>query len=252
MGEWVSANEWGVDDGELFDFVLKKVSDDEPSLNVILSTTYHPPYDIDVYEKGFPLREVPEDIKPLYDEDSVALDVLGHLWYSDMALGLFIREAEEKLKLPVFAVTGDHSGRKFINPKPDFFESSAVPLVLYGKGVLRGVTLPEGVAGSHMDIPATLVELAAPEGFEYYSMGKNLLEPRDYFLGIAANKIIGKNFITDMSEFYEVPGKNLPDQLPDLGQLKTLHNFMQGISWWRVMRGTEIYADKVVENENKL
>jgi phosphoglycerol transferase MdoB-like AlkP superfamily enzyme len=252
MGRWVSANEWGVDDEGLFDFVLKTVSEDVPSLNIIMSTTYHPPYDIDVYEKGFPLREIPEDIKPVYDNDAVDLNMLGHLWYSDWAIGRFVKEAEERLKLPVFAITGDHSGRKFINSKPDFFESSAVPLVLYGKDVLSGITLPDGVAGSHLDISTTLVELAAPEGFSYYSMGKNLLEPRENFLGIASNKIIGKDFITDLFEFFEIPGKTLPDQPPDLGKMTTLHYLMQGIAWWRVMRGPEIYADKVVNHEKSL
>jgi phosphoglycerol transferase MdoB-like AlkP superfamily enzyme len=252
MGKWVSANEWGVDDEDLFDFVLRTISDEEPSLNIILSTTYHPPYDIDVYEKGFPHREIPEDMKHVYDKDAVDLDVLGHLWYSDWALGQFVKEAEKKLKLPVFAITGDHSGRKFINSKPDFYESSAVPLILYGKDVLRGIELPEGVAGSHMDIPSTLVELAAPGGFEYYSMGKNLLEPRDRFLGIAASKIIGKDFITDISEFFEIPGKSLPDQLPDLGRLRKMHDVMQGIAWWRVMRGPEIYSNKVINSEDSL
>jgi phosphoglycerol transferase MdoB-like AlkP superfamily enzyme len=231
---------------------LRTISDEEPSLNIILSTTYHPPYDIDVYEKGFPHREIPEDMKHVYDKDAVDLDVLGHLWYSDWALGQFVKEAEKKLKLPVFAITGDHSGRKFINSKPDFYESSAVPLILYGKDVLRGIELPEGVAGSHMDIPSTLVELAAPGGFEYYSMGKNLLEPRDRFLGIAASKIIGKDFITDISEFFEIPGKSLPDQLPDLGRLRKMHDVMQGIAWWRVMRGPEIYSNKVINSEDSL
>jgi phosphoglycerol transferase MdoB-like AlkP superfamily enzyme len=240
MGRWVSANEWGVDDEELFDFVLKTVRDDVPSFNIIMSTTYHPPYDIDVYEKGFTLREVPDDIKPMYDNDAVNLNMLGHLWYSDQALGGFVKEAEKMLRFPLFAITGDHSGRKFINSKPDFFESSAVPLVLYGKDVLKGIELPEGVAGSHMDIAPTLVELAAPKSFVYYSMGKNLLETRERFLGIAANKVIGKDFITNMSKFYDIPGKSLPEKFPDLGHLKRLQKSMRGIAWWRVMKGSAI------------
>jgi len=57
MGENRSGNEWGVDDEYLFDFVSEKVTDELPSFNLILTTTYHPPYDIDIYAKGFPLRE---------------------------------------------------------------------------------------------------------------------------------------------------------------------------------------------------
>ena len=62
MGNWVSSNEWGVDDEFLFEFVLKTVSDDIPSLNIILTTSFHRPFDIDVRAKGFRYHHMGKDL----------------------------------------------------------------------------------------------------------------------------------------------------------------------------------------------
>ncbi|MFC1770134.1 LTA synthase family protein, partial [Nitrospirota bacterium] len=48
MRKGVKGNEWGVDDEYLYDFTLKNVEPATPSFNLILTTTYHPPYDINV------------------------------------------------------------------------------------------------------------------------------------------------------------------------------------------------------------
>jgi len=161
------------------------------------------------------------------------------LWYSDKCLGDFVRKIEGRLPRPLFAFTGDHYGRKFINVNPDFFERSGVPLVLYGRDVLRGIKLPRGAAGTHIDIGPTLVELTAPKGFEYYSVGQDLLAPRNRFLAVGWGRIIGKDFIFDMGskEFHPLPGKTLPKDLPDMNELKTTYDRTYGIGWWRVKHG---------------
>ncbi len=241
-------HEWGVDDEYLVDFIVNKVNDDKPSFNLIMTTSYHPPYNVDVYGKGFPLKEVPADIKPFFDGSvsldagGVSLKMLGHLWYADKCIGDLVKRAGAKLSRPLFAFTGDHFGRKFINERPDFFESSAVPFILYGPEVLRGVKIPQGAVGSHTDISPTLVELAAPKGFEYYSVGQDLLAPRKEFLGIGNAKVIGKDFIFDArdSHLYPLPGKELPKQLPDVNELLTTYNRAHGIAWWRERRGEKL------------
>lgn len=237
----IATHEWGVDDEYLVDFIVNTVNDDKPSFNLIMTTSYHPPYNVDVRAKGFPLKEVPEDIKPLFD-GTISLKMLGHLWYADKCLGDLVRRAEAKLSRPLFAFTGDHFGRKFINAKPDFFEHSAVPLILYGKDVLRGIKMPPNAAGAHIDISPTLIELAAPKGFEYYSVGQDLLAPRKEFLGIGFFKVIGKDFIFDVkgSQVYPLPGKELPKKLPDVNELKAAFDHTYGIGWWRVRRGEKL------------
>jgi phosphoglycerol transferase MdoB-like AlkP superfamily enzyme len=234
-------HEWGVDDEYLVDFIVNTVNDDKPSFNLIMTTSYHPPYNVDIYGKGCPLKEVPKDIKPFFD-GGLSLKMLGHLWYADKCLGDLVKRVDAKLTRPLFAFTGDHFGRKFINERPNFFESSAVPFILYGPEVLRGIKIPQGAVGSHIDIPPTLIELAAPKGFEYYSMGQDLLTPRKEFLGIGNSKVIGKDFIFDVrdSHLYPLPGKALPKKLPDVTELLTTYNQMHGISWWRERRGAKL------------
>jgi phosphoglycerol transferase MdoB-like AlkP superfamily enzyme len=236
-----ATHEWGVDDEYLVDFIVNKVNDDKPSFNLIMTTSYHPPYNVDVYAKGFPLKDVPDDIKPLFD-GTTSLKMLGHLWYADKCLGDLVKRIEPKLSRPLFAFTGDHFGRKFINARPEFFERSAVPFILYGPQVLRGITIPQGAAGAHIDIPPTLVELAAPKGFEYYSAGQDLLTPRKEFLGIGFFKVIGKDFIFDEtgSHLYPLPGRELPKKLPTIEELKAVFNDTYGIGWWRVRRGEKL------------
>jgi phosphoglycerol transferase MdoB-like AlkP superfamily enzyme len=243
MGEVFSGNEWGVDDEYLFDFVAKKVRDSEKSFNLIMTTTYHPPYDIDVYAKGYPVKEIPEDLEDVYDRNTIDLETLGHLWYADKAVADFVKIMEARLTAPLFAMTGDHYGRKFINSQPDFFERSAVPFVLYGKEVLKGISLPDGVAGSHIDIGPTLIELVAPKSFPYYSLGHNLLEQRKPFLGVRRGTVIGADFIADVAltrTVYPTAGKREPEVLPSMEELTKVHNAVHGVSWWIIRNGSAL------------
>jgi phosphoglycerol transferase MdoB-like AlkP superfamily enzyme len=242
MSRGVSTHEWGVDDEYLFDFVVSKLDDKTPSFNIIMTTSYHPPYNIDVWGKGFPHRSVPADLAPMFDSAS-SLKMLGHLWYSDKCLGGFVRKTEAALPRPLFAFTGDHFGRKFINANPDFFERSAVPFILYGPDVLRGQRMPRDVAGSHIDIAPTLIELTAPKGFTYYAVGQDLLMPRKEFLGIGWYRVISKDFILYVSgppKFFPLPGRELPKDLPDMNELKSKFDRLYGIGWWRVKKGEKL------------
>lgn len=242
IGSWASSNEWGVNDDYLFEFALKTVADDRPSFNVILTTTNHPPYDIDVRAKGFNLREIPAGLDNVLAADINFIE-LGHYWFADRCIEDFALKVEKKLKLPLVVITGDHAWRKHIIKRPDLYEKTAVPLILYGRDVLGGVTLPPEVTGSHLDIEATLVELAAPRGFTYHALGKNLFDPDQRPLGIGGNVIIGPNFIFDMEgsrKVYPLPGHALPGERPDVNQMVELYNDLHGIGWWRIMRGPKV------------
>lgn len=247
MGEAFSGNEWGVDDEYLFDYVATRVTDDEPSFNFILTTSYHPPYDIDVHARGYPVREVPEALKDRFDAGVIDLKTLGHLWYADRELADFVRTMEGRLAAPLFAVTGDHYSRKFINSRPDFFERSAVPFVLYGKEVLAGISLPAGAAGSHIDIGPTLVELAAPGGFEYYSLGRDLLAPGQPHLGVGRGKVAGAGFLADIAgsrTVHPAPGRGNPGIPPPIEELTKLHDAVHGVSWWIIRNGPALPAGR--------
>jgi phosphoglycerol transferase MdoB-like AlkP superfamily enzyme len=238
MNKGLITHEWGIDDEYLFDFVQKTVTDDRPSFNFILTTSYHPPFNVDVRAAGFPLSKIPDDIAASFD-GSMSLNVLGHIWYADRCLGSFTRTMEKQLTRPLFAFTGDHFSRRFINAKPDYFERSGVPFILYGKEVLRNIRVPNDSVGSQLDIGPTLIEIAAPTGFTYYAAGQDMLASRKEYLGIGWWRMIGKDFLFDVAsqKFYPLPDRALPKNLPDVNHLKSVFYDMHGIGWWRVKKG---------------
>jgi phosphoglycerol transferase MdoB-like AlkP superfamily enzyme len=240
MGDWLSTNEWGVDDEFLFDFVLNKIDPDTPSFNMILTTTFHPPYDIDIASKGFTLDTLPEKFKKLHTSKSVDMNMLGHLWYMDKSVGEFVKKAEAMEDSSLFAITGDHYGRRHLSANPTPYEFSSVPLVLYGKEALKGKTLSEDTAASHVDIVPTLVELSAPEGFEYYSTGTDIFDPERRPYGVGSGVIIGRDFILNGNKVHPLPfGQPVPQgiDMDELGRLSRAHS---SIGWWRIMKGPRL------------
>jgi phosphoglycerol transferase MdoB-like AlkP superfamily enzyme len=241
MGDWVHANEWGVDDEALFEFIEKTISNDQPSFSMVMTTTYHPPYDIDVFGLGFPTKAIPSDLAGIYD-GSVKLKIFGHLWYADNALGEFVQHMEQRLEKPLFAVTGDHWSRKFLNSQPSLYEKSSVPFVLYGPGVLSGNRASDNVVGCHTDIGPTVIELCAPQGFVYHGIGRNLLSgdgPQAAFG--AENMIIGPGVIMNMhkpKKMEALPG--YPLNAPNTEKLVRMANEYYAIGWWRIMKGSSL------------
>lgn len=237
---------WGVDDESLFDTVLKEIDTTKNSLNIILSLSYHPPYEVDIYENGFPYKstkDIPEKFKPLYDEEKMPLKALGHLWYADKALGDFVNEAEKKYPNALFAFTGDHYGRRFINGSPTLYESSSVPFILYGKSVNKN---PKHVLtpGSHIDITPTLIELVAPADYTYYSFGNSLLKKNnENKIGIGYNKVIDTIQIQEFSKNYgtkrQIISNHKLTKVISLGT-KQKHDSLMSLAWHYTTKGDSI------------
>ncbi|HOX57758.1 MAG TPA: LTA synthase family protein [Candidatus Paceibacterota bacterium] len=239
------SREWGVEDDQLFDFVLSKLPADTPSFNLILSAGYHRPFTTDVYGKGFPLRAVPEDIQPMW-EGAVSLAALGHLWFADQCLSNFIRRAETQLPDSVIAATGDHWSRDFLNERPNAYEHSAVLMLWHGNGTLPPVAHPERLAGAHLDILPTLVELAAPAGFKYHAFGSNLFDPNRLQLGWGIHATIGPDFVVyhgaanEALKLWDLQPRPLkPEERTTLRQGEAL----RALGWWRLMKGTSLASD---------
>ncbi|MCG8471348.1 MAG: LTA synthase family protein [Desulfobacterales bacterium] len=241
MGEWLKGNEWGVDDEALFDFVTKTLKKETPTFNLILSTSNHPPYDLNVFKMGFPHEKIPESLQADYD-GKVPMEVFGHLWYSDREVGRFVREAEEKFPQAVFAITGDHWSRKFINEKPTFYESHGVPFVLYGKKVLEGLSFPRKVAGSHLNIIPTLMELAAPKGHPYVSLDESLFSKERLPVGLGRGIAITPSYIISGGTIERLPF-GPEDTEPDISSIHGLIGSWRGIGWWRIMKGASTERD---------
>src|SRR5205814_9932384 len=155
--------EWGVDDEHLFQFVTEHTGA-EPTFDLIMTTSYHPPYAVDLKPKGFDAERLKSD--PLGARLSAEqVRVLGHLWYSDKCVGDFVSEVETQLQAPLFAMTGDHYSRKqYVSARPihTLYEQLAVPLVLYGPKALSPSKATGPIAGSDLDLLPTLIDLAAP------------------------------------------------------------------------------------------
>ncbi|MFH1177741.1 MAG: LTA synthase family protein [Acidobacteriota bacterium] len=242
MGARLGGNEWGVTDEELFDFVLAHASDERPTFDLVLDTSNHPPFNVDVKGKGFPLRAVPSELAGRLDPDA-DLVTLGHFWYQDREVCRLLDGLTARLPRVLIAATGDHYSRRFPGDRPTLFEKSAVPLILFGPEVLNGRTLPPGSAGSHVDILPTLIELAAPAGFSYHAIGHDLLAGGNQ-LGLGKGRVIGADFIADVAaasvRFESLAGQPRTAGLSDPARLKLLAASQRALAWWWVMHGVEL------------
>lgn len=232
---------WGIEDEKLFNLVMKHTDKNKYSLNIILTTSYHAPYTVDLEAKGFPYKstdEFPASMKKYYD-GAMNIKELGHLWYGDKAIGDFVKKAEKEYTNSIFNFTGDHFGRKFINSKPNLYEKSSVAYIMYGKSIPKQLnTTP----GSHIDIMPTLIEMIAPKGFEYYSFGESMFD-KGKNEGIAFDKMI------DGNELYYFPkGSNI--EKIDLttfkesnfkkSDLEFKHNKLMALAWYYTMKGNNL------------
>jgi phosphoglycerol transferase MdoB-like AlkP superfamily enzyme len=240
MSERLTGNEWGVDDEVLFNFVFKSL-DEEPSFDVIMTTSYHPPFSVDLKSKGFPSPEIQREItrRGLSTQDT---RILGHLWYADKALGDFIEKGAKRFPRAIFVVTGDHWSRRTFATRPSLFGRHAVPFVLYGPEALRDVPRPPHIAGSHLDIVPTLVELIAVKGFEYHSFGRNMLDSSQPQVGFGSKAVLTTDSIMELragGTVQDLQGNPVQEGAP-IEEWRQRYRQLQGLSWWRVMKGNEL------------
>ncbi|MCF6130034.1 sulfatase-like hydrolase/transferase [Flavobacterium sp. AS60] len=236
---------WGIEDEKLFNLVMQHTDKDKYSLNIILTTSYHAPYTVDLEAKGFPYKstdDFPQAMKKYYD-GAMNLKELGHLWYGDKAIGDFVRKAEKEFTESIFNFTGDHFGRKFPNSKPNLYEKSSVAYIMYGKSIPKSLNL---TPGSHIDIMPTLIEMIAPKGFEYYSFGESMFT-KGKNEGIAFDKMIDGNDLyyfpkganiekIDLTTFKETSFKR--------SDLELKHNKLMALAWYYTMKGNDLKTKK--------
>src|ERR1700730_9281595 len=239
--------EWGVDDEDLFRFAIEHTGA-EPTFNLIMTTSYHPPYSVDLAKSGFDEKAVRSDSLGAR-LSAEQLRVLGHLWYSERCVGDFVANADAKLDHAVFAITGDHYSRKqYVSARPThtLYESLSVPLVLHGPKVLDHVPHPAAIAGSHLDIVPTLVDLAASSGFEYRAFGRDLFDQSQVQAGFGCNAVISPDFILKVNEPTHVEDLHGQPRSDVDGEALALHyRQLHGLGWWRAMKGNQLPAKSV-------
>lgn len=221
-------NVWGANDRSFYKYVFEKISTGKkPTFNLLMTSSNHPPYSVDLRKEGWKMEGVPESLSKQYD-GGASLNELGHFWYADQCVGEFVENIEKAFPRSLFAITGDHWSRRFLNSKPTLYERKSVPLIIYGPEVLKEACGIEGMAGCHLDIAPTLIDMIAPRGFKYYSMGSSLIDENGRKMGF------GANVVATGETMWEIGSGELPENLSGL------FNAFHAVGWWRVMRGSEI------------
>ena len=234
---------WGINDVSLFNNVLDKVDSHKKSLNIILTISNHSPYEEDVFKEGFKFNLNLYKSKINYIEKLMPAKVLGHIWYSDQAIGSFVNKAEEKYEKALFAFTGDHFSRRFINNHATLKEKSTVPFILYSPSLIH-INKKNNIPGSHIDITPTLIELIAPKNFAYYSFGNSLLRNENNKSGIGFNKTIQKEVLSEFSKNYGTKKQLLTNSLigNKLGyNNKKYHDSLMSLAWHYTVKGDSLY-----------
>jgi phosphoglycerol transferase MdoB-like AlkP superfamily enzyme len=240
MVDGLTGNEWGVDDEDLYRFVHDRMGE-QPTFNMIMTTSYHPPYTVDLAAKGFPRDRIAGELKARgFSEDLIR--ILGHLWYSDKSVGDFVETMLSRFPDSLFGLTGDHWSRRSFSTQPILFGTRAVPCVFFGPEALRGLSHPPKIAGSHLDIVPTLVELTAPSGFAYHSFGRDMFDHSLPQVGYGNHAAITPEAIVDTRSdgaVEDMVGQPANDRVP-AAELRQRYRQLHALSWWRVMKNKNL------------
>ncbi|MBR1647958.1 MAG: sulfatase-like hydrolase/transferase [Selenomonadaceae bacterium] len=234
---------WGTKDENLFNALLNHLDGEPPTVHVVMTTTNHPPYNLDLSAEGFDVNKTVETLKkfPNIDDANQLAIELGHYWYMDEVIARFVHETFARYPESIFVVTGDHAIRCDPSTHPTIFEHQSVPFVLFGNGVTKNI-LPPDVVGDHISIVPTLLDLIAPKDFAYYSIAPSLFNSdgvgfnTDAFL---TAKVAGE-IDSDVIEWLphvasnELDNINLADERAHATEIISA---MRTVGWWIITKG---------------
>ncbi|MCE5284887.1 MAG: sulfatase-like hydrolase/transferase [Pelosinus sp.] len=231
----IESNIWGCDDKYLYRAVAENIKN-QPGLHMILNTANHSPYSVDLQREGFDESIVTGGLPDSQKNDKELIKKLGHHWYADKTMTDFINSMQAKYPDSLFVVVADHADRLNIEASPRMYERYGIPFIIYGKGVTKNI-FPEDAAGSHINITATLLEMIAPKGFTYYSLGESLT--RGSSLGMNYNFWINSGFIgrTDSNVVEALQKENDTGDKPSYEDVKDEIESLRAVSWWREKYG---------------
>lgn len=232
-------NAWGSEDKPFLTAISEILNDEEPAFHVILTTSNHPPYTVNLQDENFDGEIINRGLPDKLKSDQEWINKLGHFWYADKVLADFVQNIYKKYPDSLFVITGDHGDRVNLEANPALYERYAVPLVFYGQGVTKEL-LPNKSTGNHIDIMPTLIELIAPAGFNYYSVGESLTTAKGFSINdqlwITPEKIgrIGSSTVEALSS------EPASTELLSMDKIKQDISAKRGIAWWRITRGKSI------------
>ena len=223
----IDGNAWGCPDGMLFNNIVEYMDGEQAGqkfFHLVLTTSNHPPYTINVDKMGFPREKVRNKLPADISKDEKILTELGHIWYADKTMGDFVKKVEKIYPDSLFVITGDHSERFDFAIEQDTMTKSTIPCIFYGQGVQQSWFGDDSI-GCHMQLPATLAEMLGNKGFKYSSLMPSFYNQDSYVFNYRIYVKDGK--IGEVSK--------LEDK-----QLKEYTDSMRGIGAWRVLKGNLI------------
>lgn len=239
----VTGNVWGCDDKHLFAEVLRALEKEESGFYTVMTTSNHSPFSVWLDGEGYPEDVVHKNLTDKQKDDWTLTKSLGHYWYADKYMAQFIKDVQKRFPDTLIMVVGDHADRMNLEATPRLYQRYAVPLIVTGKGVTKNL-FPKDAAGSHINILPTLIELCAPKGFEYTSVGTSLTKGvkigYSYGYWITAEEM----GYTDRADGREAidPTRAVKKSIP----WKTIEREIvrgRSVSWWRIEKGnTEFTA----------
>lgn len=222
---YTGGNAWGAPDGELFEAIRKYMEEHrgERTFHMIMTTSNHPPYDVNLNAAGFQPDKVAGHLPPSIPSDSKTLNELGHIWYADHVMGEFVEATQKEFPDTLYIMTGDHAERFSFAKEVDLQSLSSIPCLIYGKGIRKEwLRTP---FGSSLQIAPTIVQLAGRKGQHYSSLVSGLLEPEPF----AFNHRLWVD-----AEGLHLQNSSMPQALKNYIQT------VRDISAWRIRKGNAI------------
>lgn len=230
-----SGNVWGCDDKYLFRAVESGMDEGKPSFNIILNISNHAPYTVNLQEEGFDEQRVINALPDKLKKDQELIKKLGHFWYADKVIADFIKNTRQEYPDSLFIIVGDHADRLNLDASPSLYERYGIPFIVHGQGISKE-TLSSHAAGSHINVTPTLLELIAPKGFDYYSLGDSLT--RENTIGFNYGFWITHDYVGKIGSHTEerIPGEEVIPP-PDEEIIQRDIDARRAISWWRGKNG---------------
>lgn len=235
-----SGNVWGVEDEDLYAAVLAGISAEEAQFHVLLNVSNHSPFSVDLVAKGFDQEAVRRGLPEARRGDEDLLRQLGHFWYEDRAMAKFIAAVRARFPDSLFLIIGDHADRYNVRRTPEKHEQYAIPFIVSGPGVTPRL-FPPDAAGSQIDVVPTLVEMIAPGGFSYESIGQSLTRGNrqgvNYLLWVTKDAI-------GLADTRPLEGESLRGgetaPVNDETALSDYIDAVRAISWWLAKYGASL------------
>ena len=168
-------NAWGVADGDMFKAINAYMDKHrgEEIINVIMTTSNHPPYSVNVAKEGYDADKVRKNLPDSIANTDKQINEMGHIWYADHVMGEFISKEEQVDPTALFVITGDHSERFTFAHEEGPKVASTIPIIFYGQGIKKE-WLSQDAFGMSIQIIPTLAELVGRTGQTYEAMVPSL------------------------------------------------------------------------------